>query len=134
MGLFLMSSDKPAVNNSSETSLRVFCTLSRRIIYSMLGESAGKAILFFLQEALRRDPFEVLWENPKAFYDEMSRIFGEGTKVLINILLTNIDRECGLSMNPEHFIEIVQSSNQGSLEEIRSFIRDVAKRCGGHKT
>lgn len=119
MVLIFMSNDRG--------SIKVFRMVSRRVLCSSLGFSSGKAILFFLKEALGRDPFEVLWENPKAFYDEIVKVFGDGAKILISILVENINLECGLSMSPEHFIEIIQSENQSSLEEIRSFIRMVAE-------
>ncbi|MEM2351342.1 MAG: hypothetical protein QXT26_02935, partial [Thermoproteota archaeon] len=104
-----------------------FRATSKKIICSSLGESAGEAAIFLLREVMRRDPFEVLWENPRAFYEEIVKVFGEGAKVLINVLIENINREYGLTMRPEHFLELMREGDRKALEEIRSFIRMVAK-------
>lgn len=127
MTFILTPSDAPSVESSAEAPINAFRETSRKIICSSLGESAGEAAIFLLKEALRRDPFEVLWENPREFYEEMVRVFGEGAKVLINVLIISIDREYGLSMRPERFLELMREGNQRALEEIRSFMRMVAE-------
>ncbi|MEM3479187.1 MAG: hypothetical protein QXV74_04000, partial [Candidatus Bathyarchaeia archaeon] len=63
-----------------------FREVCKRIFYSSLGESASEAALFFLRRGLGRDPFEVFWEDPGAFYRELERVFGVGAKVLIKLL------------------------------------------------
>lgn len=110
--------------------IETFRETSRRIICSSLGESAGEAVLFFLREALKRDPFEALWDNPRTVYHEMVRVFGEGAKVLINLIVTNINRECGLNISPEYFLELMRNGNQRSVEELRSFLRKMAEIRG----
>lgn len=120
-----------SINDSTDILLEVFRWAFRRIVCSSLGESAGEAVIFFIKETLRRDPIEVLWENPRAVYDEMVRLFGEGTKILISILILNINREYGLSMDPEYFLELMYNGGQSAINEIRSFIESVAKARGG---
>lgn len=130
VSLFIPSNTS-SVNDSTEIPLEVFREVFRRIVCSSLGESAGEAVIFFIKETLRRDPIEALWENPRAVYDEMVRLFGEGTKILIGILVSNINRECGLSMNPEYFLELMRNGSQSAIDEIRSFIESVAKAQRG---
>lgn len=113
--------------NSFTASIDAFRDVFRRIIYSSLGRSAGEAVMLLLREIIRRDPIEVLWENPKAVYDEMVKIFGEGTKVLISILVSNINKEYGLNMSPERFLELMRDGSQNAVEEMRSLIESVAK-------
>ncbi|MEM2384833.1 MAG: hypothetical protein QXL74_06025 [Candidatus Bathyarchaeia archaeon] len=115
---------------SERRFIEVFRETSRKIICSSLGESAGEAVLFFLREALKCDPFEVLWEDPRAVYYEMMRVLGEGAKVLINLLVTNINRERGLNMSPDHFLELMRNGDQRSVEELRLFLRKMAEVHG----
>ncbi|MEM2151408.1 MAG: hypothetical protein QXG68_07810 [Candidatus Bathyarchaeia archaeon] len=112
---------------SERRFIEVFRETLRKMICSSLGESAGEAVLFFLREALKRDPFEVLWEDPRAVYYEMTKVLGEGAKVLINLLVTNINRECGLNISPDHFLKLMRNGNQRSVEELRLFLRKMAE-------
>ncbi|MEM2152330.1 MAG: hypothetical protein QW241_04330, partial [Candidatus Bathyarchaeia archaeon] len=59
-------------------TIEVFRMICREVLHSSLGESAGEAVLFFLRRGLGRDPFEVFWEDPGAFYRELERVFGVG--------------------------------------------------------
>lgn len=116
-------------NNCS--AIDVFRRVCRRILCLSFGESAGEAILFFLQDNLGRDPFEVLWDDPKAFYQALEKIFGAGAKVLINVLVTTINRECGLNFDPEDFLNLIRGGDQRSVEKIRYFMSMVAELMGG---
>jgi len=100
-----------------------------RTLYSLIGEPACKATLFFLYKSLGRDPFEVFWSNPKTFYRELESFLGAGAKVLIELLVSRIDGELGLNMKTEHFLELMQRGDQKSVEEIRSFITRIYEQC-----
>lgn len=115
------------VTSRSHTVIETFREICKKILYSSLGESSGEAVLFFLRKGLSKDPFEVLWNNPKAFYREMEKVFGIGANVIINLLVTKINNEFGLSMSFEHFLELIRSNDQQSIKEIRSFITEIVK-------
>ncbi|MBS7640689.1 MAG: hypothetical protein QXJ19_03865 [Candidatus Bathyarchaeia archaeon] len=109
------------------STIEVFRRICTKVLYSVLGESAGAAVLFFLRSNLGCDPFDMFWENPKAVYDVMEKIFGSGAIILIEALVTNINSECDLSMDPRHFLTLMQRGDMFSLEEMRSFIVKVAE-------
>lgn len=109
------------------SSIEVFRRICTKVLYSVLGESAGAAVLFFLRSNLGCDPFDMLWENPKAVYDTMEKVFGSGAIILIKVLVTNINSECGLSMDPRHFLSLMRRCDDVSLGEIRSFIVRAAE-------
>lgn len=115
--------------NSSEKEfiIGVFRDFFRKTLCSSLGESAGKAVLLLIQKRLKDDFFNVLWEDPRAAYSEMERVFGVGINVLINLLAAEIEREYSLKMNPEHFLNLMRSGDQRSIEEMRSFLRRMAE-------
>lgn len=104
-----------------------FREICKRILCSLLGESACGATLFFLRRGLGRDPFEVFWDDPGAFYREMERVFGVGAKLLIKLFVSRINDELGLNMSPEHFLELMRSGDQRSVEEIRLFLTKIAE-------
>lgn len=112
---------------AKDFALKVFRRVFKVVLYSSLGKSATEAILFFLQNELERSIFEMLWENPKKVYSAMEKILGAGAKILINLLVTTVNREYGLDMNPDSFIELMCSDDQNSVEEIRSFLKKIAE-------
>ncbi|MEM3744951.1 MAG: hypothetical protein QW323_00470, partial [Candidatus Bathyarchaeia archaeon] len=114
-------------SDSEELIINTVGRVCRQSIYSLLGESAGKALLFFLEKDFGRDPFEVLWESPRTLYSGIEKILGAGTKILINILVDGINKESNLNMSPELFLELMRNGDQRSTEEIRLFLRKVAE-------
>ncbi|MEM2718723.1 MAG: hypothetical protein QXJ13_05735 [Candidatus Bathyarchaeia archaeon] len=60
--------------------VEAFREVCRQILYSLLGESASEAALFFLRKGLGRDPFEVFWEDPGAFYRALEGFLGLALK------------------------------------------------------
>lgn len=110
-------------------ALKVFSDVFREVLHSVLGEAAGDAILFFLHRRFSRDPFEILWEDPKTFYCEVERILGSGFEILFRILVSKINTRFGLDMSPERFLELMRSGDQLSVEEIRLFLRRIAESC-----
>ncbi|MGP3702811.1 MAG: hypothetical protein ACKD6N_03430 [Candidatus Bathyarchaeota archaeon] len=108
-------------------AVEVFREIFRKIVYSSLGESAGEVLMFFLQKDLGRDPFNIFWENPEAFYYTIKKVFGVGAEVLINLLVGEINKGCGLNINQEHFLELICSGSQGCVEELHNFLKKVAE-------
>lgn len=109
--------------------VEAFREVCKRIICSSLGESAGEALLFLLQDALKCDPFSVLWNDPKSFYRSLEGVLGAGSRVLINILVAGLNREYNLDVDSEHLVKLMLSGDRGSAEEIRFFIRKVVTSC-----
>lgn len=114
-----------AVEKSS--AVKIFGDVFKRALYSSLGETAGEAVLFFLRREMNRDPFEMLWENPGAFYRVMESIFGAGTKVLVAMLITKVNQEYGLSISSERFLDLMRRGDRESIDEIRSYIKRIAE-------
>ncbi|MEM4603327.1 MAG: hypothetical protein QW794_04290 [Thermosphaera sp.] len=104
--------------------------LLRKTFHSLLGESAGEAVVLLLEKSLQQDLGRALWENPKRIYDELLRMFGEGTRVLMNIIISNINQECKLNIEPGKIMKLMCSENRSDVEELRSIIRLVVKSCG----
>ncbi|MEM0489384.1 MAG: hypothetical protein QXY75_07325 [Candidatus Bathyarchaeia archaeon] len=96
------------------------------ILYSSIGESAGRAVLLLLRRNLKRDPFIVLWEDPIAFHKALEKVLGVGARVLVR-LLVNVLTESGLTINSDYFLELI---NRGAVEEIRSYLMKIADSHG----
>ncbi|MEM1586225.1 MAG: hypothetical protein QXX99_02880 [Candidatus Bathyarchaeia archaeon] len=114
-------------SDSEELIINTVGRVCRQSIYSLLGESAGRALLFFLEKDFERDPFEVLWKDPRTFYSVTKKILGIGTKILINILVDGINKELGSNISPDLFLELMCSGDQKSAEEMRLFLRKAVE-------
>lgn len=127
--------DDPSTSPNKDEALiiKTFSEIIQRALQSSFGESASKAIIFILKEALKEDPCEAFWRNPRTVYSTMIDVFGNGTKVLINALIADISRRCGVEMRPEHLIKLIESGDQSSIEEIRSIIRKICQLYGGER-
>lgn len=112
---------------SDRDAANLFYKLFRKSLRTLLGNSTGEAVLLLVKRSLQRDIDEALLKNPREVYDELSRIFGVGTRVLMNVIVSNINKECGLDVKPEKFVELMCSEDRGKLEEMRSIMRLIAK-------
>lgn len=109
------------------SAVETFREICKRILYSLLGESACLAILFYLRRGLGRDPFEAFWDDPKAFYRELEKVLGVGADLLVKLLVSRINSDYGSNMSPERFLELMRSSDQYSVEEIRLFLMRIVE-------
>lgn len=117
------SSSEASIEDVAESFYEVF----RRLLYSLLGESVGEAVLTLVKKSIQQDITKAFWENPRRVYDELFKIFGEGTKVLISIIVSRINQECGLDIKPEKLITLMCSGDQGNVNEIHSIMMLIAK-------
>jgi len=114
-------------SNEKSAMLRDVAKASRQAIVSLLGEPIADAILFHLKRKLERNPFEVLWENPKAFYNGLKEIFGqEGSKVLIMGLVDILAEMFSIDLNPRGLVKLMNSEVPRSVKEIQKFLKEIA--------
>lgn len=99
----------------------------RGVLVSSLGESAAEALLSILRRGLGREPSELFWEDPKAFYSGLERVLGMGAKVLIDLFVSAINHEGNLNIKSENFLKLIRNGSPKSIEEIRLIIRGLAE-------
>lgn len=112
---------------SNMSDAEILRELFRKILHSLLGESAGEAVLLLLEKNLQQDLGRTLWEDPGRIYHELFKIFGEGTKVLISIMISRINQEFKLNVESEKIMKLMCSKDQSSAEELRSIMRLIVK-------
>ncbi|MEM2568160.1 MAG: hypothetical protein QXH20_06815 [Candidatus Bathyarchaeia archaeon] len=104
------------------------------VVSASLCESAGETIIFVLGNRLGGDPFEVFWERPKAVYDGLRGIFGDGTDVLIKLWVKAFRQKAEANVNPERFVHFLQRNDPESVKEIRKMLIELVtayhKACG----
>lgn len=97
---------------------------------SLFGEPGREILLFYLRKSLGRDPFEVLWEDPRVFYHGLEKFFGVSARIFIEVLINKVNEECGLNASPERFVRLMKEGGERSIEEIREYVKKVAELEG----
>jgi hypothetical protein len=65
---------------------RLIRRILREAITEALGSSPHKIILFHLERLFGEDPYDVLAEDPRAFYIGLQRILGPGADVVLSFV------------------------------------------------
>lgn len=112
-------------NIDKDFVISVLRSMFTDVVSMSLCESAGETIIFVLRNRLRGDPFEVFWERPKAVYEELKRIFGDGTDVLINLWIRAFRQKVEVNVDPEKFMRLFKNSDPKCVEEIRRMLRKL---------
>lgn len=89
--------------NDDRVVLQCFESFFKEVVGNLLGVSVSESTLFYLKAKLKRDPFEVLWENPKEVYLALEGIFKDGTDVLLRYLAEGFRKKCAVNITAEKF-------------------------------
>ncbi len=119
------------MNDEKNVVLGFLRRMFEEAVGSSLSESAGEAILFVLRSKFRRDPFEVFWESPKTVYEELEKIFGEGTRVLITLLVRGVRKGGGMNVDSEKISSLMRSDDPKSVEELHTLLKELAEFHAG---
>lgn len=111
---------------SKDFVLNVLREIFSDVVSASLSESAVETIIFVLRNRLGGDPFEVLWERPKAVYEELKKVFGDGTDVLIGLWVKAFKRRTETDVDPEKFLQLLRQGGSESVKEIRRMLRELA--------
>ncbi|MCD6504309.1 hypothetical protein J7K52_02925 [Candidatus Bathyarchaeota archaeon] len=113
--------------NEKNAILRGVAKASRQAMISLLGEPIADAVLFHLKRNLESNPFEVLWENPKVFYNGLREIFGqEGGKVLVMGLAGVLAEKFSIDLNPGELVKLMDSEDSRSVKELQKILKEIA--------
>lgn len=94
-------------------------------IDNSLGVSAKEAIIFHLRKRLGGDPFQVLWENPAAFYKELEKIFGSGAIFLIKLFVDGLNKKFNSKHSPETFLKFLTANDKRLLAEWHKLLENI---------
>ena len=116
---------------------RVIISKVRKIFGEIMGSALGPSISviigFQLEKRLNRDPFEVLWENPKAFYTELRNMFADGAEVLISVVARGLMKRYNLGLSSDEFLKLISSDDEKSKEKLHKIWINLAKSSNPKK-
>ena len=98
----------------------------REVISSSMSSFVYEMIKLSLEKRLGSDPFEVLWSDPKAFYNALHGFFGSGTDVFLKVLIDGINRKYGLNLSGDEFVNLIRSDNKESIAKWRNLLKKIS--------
>jgi len=101
----------------------------RGVIRSLLGENGSKVFEFHMSRILKADPYDVLYDDPKAFCDGLRIFLGSGADALLKVLAKNIVKEYSLKgVDPEEFLKLMEDRRKDSRDRFINLL--VKAACG----
>jgi len=103
----------------------------KRIFNEATTESMGSTfqaivISFQLKQKFGKDPYEVLIDDPKAFYNGLREVSGDGADMVLSLLGTFLSKRYGVSRSAEEFLVLFASGDSQSKHELKEIFRRIA--------
>jgi hypothetical protein len=94
-------------------------------------ESMGPAfqaiiIFFHLKQKFGEDPYDVLMDDPEAFYNGLREILGTGADLVLSLVGTLLSKRYGSNRSAEEFLVLFTRSDSRSKHELKEIFRRIA--------
>jgi hypothetical protein len=105
------------------------------IVQKIFSEATTKAmgstfqaiiISFHLKQKFGKDPYEVLIDDPEAFYNGLTEISGAGADTVLSLVGTFLSKRYGVSRSGEEFLVLFTRSDSQSKHELKEIFRRIA--------
>lgn len=83
-------------------------------------------ISFQLKKKFGKDPYDVLIDDPKAFYNGLTEISGTGADMILSLLGTFLSKRYGVSRSADEFLVLFTSGDSQSKHELKNIFRRIA--------
>ncbi len=90
-----------------------------------LGATFHVIISFHLKQKFGKDPYEVLIENPKTFYNGLKEVLGAGAEAIVHLVGTYLNVKYGLNYASEEFVRIFTKDGLQSRRKLSDIICTV---------
>ena len=103
----------------------------RKIFSEATAEAMGSTfqaiiISFQLKQKFGKDPYDVLIEDPKAFYNGLTEVSGDGADTVLSLVGTFLSKRYGTSRSAEEFLVLFTRSDSRSKHELKEIFRRIA--------
>jgi hypothetical protein len=83
-------------------------------------------ISFHLQQKFGKDPYDVLIDDPKAFYNGLTEILGTGADTVLILVGTFLSKRYGANRSAEEFLALFTRSDSQSKHKLTEIFRRIA--------
>jgi hypothetical protein len=83
-------------------------------------------ISFHLKQKFSKDPYEVLIDDPEAFYYGLREVSGDGADLVLSLVGSFLSKRYGSSRSAEEFLALFTRSDSQSKHELKEIYRSIA--------
>jgi hypothetical protein len=83
-------------------------------------------ISFQLKQKFGKDPYDVLLDDPKAFYNGLTETSGTGADIVLSLVGTFLSKRYGMNRSAEEFLALFTRSDSQSKHELKELFRRIA--------
>jgi hypothetical protein len=95
---------------------------------SSLGSTFHIIISFHLKQKFSKDPYNVLLDNPKMFYDGLKEVLGEGAEAVIKLVGNYLILKYNTDCTAEQFVELFQKDGNQSTQRLAEILQTIITR------
>jgi hypothetical protein len=82
-------------------------------------------ISFTLKRKFGKDPYEVLIDDPKVFYNGLTEISGDGADVILSLVGALLSKRYGVSRSTKEFLALFTKGDSQSKHELKEIFRRI---------
>ncbi len=90
-----------------------------------LGSTFHVIISFHLKQKFCKDPYEVLVDNPKLFYNGLREVLGEGAEAIISLVGTYLTVKYDTNCTAEEFVRLFTRNGKPTKERLQEIFRNI---------
>jgi len=90
-----------------------------------LGSTFHIIISFHLKQKFGKDPYEVLIDNPRAFYNGLREVLGEGAEAIISLVGTYLTVKYDTNCTAEEFVRLFTRNGKPTKERLQEMFRNI---------
>lgn len=83
-------------------------------------------ISFQLKQKFGKDPYDVLIDDPEAFYNGLREVSGDGADVVLSLVGTLLSKRYGSNRSAEEFLALFTRGDSESKHELEEIFRRIA--------
>jgi hypothetical protein len=83
-------------------------------------------ISFHLKQKFGKDPYDVLMDDPEAFYNGLREVSGDGADVVLSLVGVLLSKRYGVSRSADEFLALFTRGDSQSKHELKEIFRRIA--------
>lgn len=91
-----------------------------------LGLTFHIIISFHLKQKFGKDPYEVLVNDPKTFFNGLKDVLGAGAEAVISLIGTFLVIKYGVNCTPNEFVRLLNKGDEPSKRRLKEILIGIA--------
>lgn len=90
-----------------------------------LGATFHVIISFHLKQKFGKDPYEILMENPKLFYNGLVEVLGAGAEAIISLVGTFITVKYNINCTTDEFVKLFTRDGKPAAQRLQEVFKSI---------